>query len=519
MRLKELLSDHPDQSLVASIIHGFKVGFDIGFRGELVDTFPKNNKSAFVHKEGLTKAINKENARGHTAGPFLHPPFPVNRISPLGAVPKPDGTIRLIMDLSQPSGNSVNDFISKEDFPCKYTPFDEATRLVRMMGPGCYLTKVDIQHAYRLLPVRPDDWPLLVYYWEGKYYVDLKLPFGCRSSASIFTDFADLVCWIINNKYKLIVIHYADDYLLVSLPNLAEASIQKNTLLEVFHYLDIPVVESKVLGPATALPYLGIEINTVAMRIAVPQDKLQATINMLPKWHNRRTTTKQELLSLIGKLHHISLVVRPGRLFLRRLIELSKTVKNLKHHINLNMEARHDISWWSEWLPSWNSSSIIPETRSILSTDVCLFTDASGQGLGAIYGYEWIQAEWPATFAEKDVDFQEAFAILAAAYTWGSRWAGQRVVFVTDNQPITQIWDKGSTTTPDIMMLVRKLFLFAVRNDFSVAFKHIKGIYNPIADALSRFQEKRFRHLHPGAAATPNIIPVEAWQLGNNLQK
>ena len=92
------------------------------------------------------------------------------------------------------------------------------------------------------------------------------------------------------------------------------------------------------------------------------------------------------LLSLIGKLHHISLVVRPGRLFLRRLIDLSKSVKNQNHHINLNTEARNDIHWWCEWLPTWNSSSIIPETRSILSTDICLFTDASGMGFGAIYG-------------------------------------------------------------------------------------------------------------------------------------
>ena len=186
LRLKELLSDHPDQSLVASIVAGFEFGFDIGFRGTLTDTFTKNNKSAFLHKDGVTKAIQKELTLGHTAGPFDHPPFPINHISPLGAVPKPDGSIRLIMDLSQPVGRSVNDFISKEEFPCQYTPFDEATRLVRQIGPGCLLTKVDIKHAYRLLPVRPDDWPLLVYYWEGQYWVDLKLPFGCRSSASIF---------------------------------------------------------------------------------------------------------------------------------------------------------------------------------------------------------------------------------------------------------------------------------------------------------------------------------------------
>ena len=419
LRLKELLADHPDQSLVSSIIAGFEFGFDIGFRGTLTNTFPKNNKSAYEHKDGVTEAIRKEIERGHTAGPFPHPPFPVNHISPLGAVPKPDGTIRLIMDLSQPAGNSVNDFISKEDFPCKYTPFDEATRLVRQAGPGCFLTKVDIKHAYRLLPVRPDDWPLLVYHWEGNYCVDLKLPFGCRSSASIFTDFADLVCWIINNKFNLVVIHYSDDYLMISPPDPALASQQKVTLLHVFDYLNIPAAEDKHLGPATALPYLGIEVNTVDMTIAVPEDKLRAILDLLPKWCGRRTATKQELLSLIGKLHHISIVVRPGRLFLRRLITLSTSVTNRRHHINLNTEARADIHWWCEWLPTWNSSSFIPQVRTILSSDICLFTDASGKGLGGVYGGEWIQAEWSPAFAAKNVDFQEAFAILAAACTWG----------------------------------------------------------------------------------------------------
>ena len=105
------------------------------------------------------------------------------------------------------------------------------------------------------------------------------------------------------------------------------------------------------------------------------------------------------------------------------------------------------------------------------------------------------------------------FAILAAAYTWGNRWAGQRIIFITDNEPITRIWDKGSTPAPSIMTLVRKLFLIAVQNQFSVAFKHISGKLNPIADALSRFQVRRFKALKPGAAAFPNKIPDEIWTL------
>ena len=88
-RLKELLVDHPDQSLVASIIAGFEFGFDIGFRGTLTDTFCKNNKSALRHREGVTEAIRKEISRGHTAGPFNHPPSPSTTFLPLGQSPSP----------------------------------------------------------------------------------------------------------------------------------------------------------------------------------------------------------------------------------------------------------------------------------------------------------------------------------------------------------------------------------------------------------------------------------------------
>ena len=164
----------------------------------------KNNKSARDDPDGVSKAIVKEVQRGHTAGPFPQPPFPHCHVSPVGADPKPDGSCRLLLDLSQPAGDSVNEAIDKDEFPCKYTHFDAATDLVFRMGRGCYLTKIDIKHAYRLLPVRMEDWPLLMYYWKGQYYVDVKLPFGGRSSASIFTSFADLVCWVLNEKFELL---------------------------------------------------------------------------------------------------------------------------------------------------------------------------------------------------------------------------------------------------------------------------------------------------------------------------
>ena len=204
-------------------------------------------------------------------------------------------------------------------------------------------------------------------------------------------------------------------------------------------------------------------------------------------------------------------VARPGRLFLRRLIDLSKTVKKGHHHISLNSEAKKDIAWWFDFLPSWSRCTLIPDSKEIFASDIKLFSDASDDGFGAIYGKEWIQGSWVRWETMPSIDYRELFAIVAAAHTWGHNWIGKRIVFVTDNLPITQIWDKGSTPSPDVMGLIRDLFLVAARTGFSVSLKHIAGVSNPIADALSRFQDTLFRRLLPDARASPTAIPPQAW--------
>ena len=109
---------------------------------------------------------------------------------------KKDGSCRLIMDFSQPRDKSINEGISKEDFAVIYSYFDDATSLVRAAGRWCLMSKVHfhIKHAFRIIPVRPADWELLGFQWEGSFFVDTRLPFGLSSSPGIFTLFADLVC-------------------------------------------------------------------------------------------------------------------------------------------------------------------------------------------------------------------------------------------------------------------------------------------------------------------------------------
>ena len=61
---------------------------------------------------------------------------------------------------------------------------------------------------------------------------------------------------------------------------------------------------SKVVGPATVLTFLGLEIDTTNQVVRLPQDKLASLKSLLQDWQGHRMPTKCQLQSLIGHLGH-----------------------------------------------------------------------------------------------------------------------------------------------------------------------------------------------------------------------
>ena len=170
----------------------------------------------------------------------------------------------------------------------QYTHFDTATDMVRAAGIGCFLSKVDIQHAFRLLPVHPHNWPLLGYMWDRLYFIDTVLPFGLRSSPGIFNQFADLVCWIMRFNFALRwLVHYSDDFLLVSCTNLELARKDLAQLVAAFKDLKIPLANDKILGPSCCMVYLGIEIDSVEQSISIPEGKYTESWTCCPNGSTR----------------------------------------------------------------------------------------------------------------------------------------------------------------------------------------------------------------------------------------
>ena len=119
------------------------------------------------------------------------------------------------------------------------------------------MAKIDIKHAFKLCPVRPCDYHLLEMFWQGRYFVDTRLPFG--SSPNIFNVFADALAWVIITVCGIAtIIYYLDDFFIAaSDQSTCHSHVQK--ILDIFSELGVAIAQDKLVNPATFITYLDIE--------------------------------------------------------------------------------------------------------------------------------------------------------------------------------------------------------------------------------------------------------------------
>ena len=116
----------------------------------------------FQNTSDVRNYFNKEIANNAVLGPFLNNPFTNDAYwSPLNTQDKKDGTEkRIIVNMSFPKGNSINDGIRKDCYldkqiSLKYPTVDKLVEIVKRKGKGCMLFKQDLCRFYRQIPVCP----------------------------------------------------------------------------------------------------------------------------------------------------------------------------------------------------------------------------------------------------------------------------------------------------------------------------------------------------------------------------
>ena len=511
LELQRELFHHPNKGFVRQLIKDIRHGCNIGYNGPHFAHTAPHLPTASANAHIISEALAKECAAGRMAGPFPFPPLPNLRCSGLGVVPKKDGGWRIIYHLSAPPGRSVNEFIDPDQFSLRYCTTDSAIAILNALGRHSLMGKIDLKSAFRQLPVRREDWHLLGVHWQGSWYVDKCLPFGLRSSPALFDRLASAIEWIMRHNYGIQhLIHYLDDFFTAGPAGSPVCFQNMAKMNEVCRSVNAPTKVEKEEGPSTSLTFLGILLDTTSMQASISVERKTELLKAIEDMRGKRTCTKRRLLSLIGKLAFACKVVPPGRIFLRRLIDLSTTVGPLHYHVTFTQEARADFAWWTHFLPNWSGTSLFLNTEWLPSPDMELYTDASNAGYGAYWAGKWFNAAWPPHQVHHTIAWKELYAILAACSTWGGHWARQRVLFHCDNAAVVAIWQRGSCKCTHLMSLVRHLFFLAARGNYHVGITHIAGVDNRIADQLSRFSMQEFWQSAPGADAVPThlLTPV-----------
>lgn len=283
--------------------------------------------------------------------------------------------------------------------------------------------------------------------WKGSIYVDPMLPFGLRSAPKIFNAVADALEWCLRLAGIEDIEHYLDDFVMLGPPGSTVCLRAMAILDTVCKRLNIPIAEHKRDGPTTCLVFLGIIIDSLAGELRLPPEKLHPPADTTDK----KACSRRELESLVGLLNHACKVVRSGRSFLRRMIDL---LHSTSHHpgkntpIRLNTGFRADLAWWTEFASAWNGASYLPPPQHLPTSEMT--SDASGSwGCGAWQGTAWFQIQWDSRSQDLGITCKELIPIVMACETWGARWRGRQVTCHCDNQVVVAgLWTRSSRDAP-----------------------------------------------------------------------
>ena len=224
---------------------------------------------------------------------------------------------------------------------------------------------------------------------------------------------------------------------------------------------------------------------------------------------HRNKVRLRELQSVIGTLNFACAVVRPGRTFLRRLINLTVGASRTFHHIRLNKQAKADLLLCARFLGEFNGSSFFIKDDLYNNTYTVATDAASTLGYGLVFGAHWAYGAWESGVSSCHITILELYPIVLATYLFQNEFSNKSVLFRTDNEALVPIINKGTSKDAQIMQLLRLMVSQCLKANILVRAKHIAGVDNERPDCLSRLQVDKFKSLSRGIQMDnkPVVIP------------
>ena len=546
-KLRKLAEDleYRDVKRLGRVCERLEKGADIGCQGRgRLATRVKNNPSAYEFGERVAHSLQQWVEEGIAAGPLREEeiPWPDFTVSPLTVRLKPNGSARLIVNMSAPHNESgpgsVNSGIDGSQFEAKMSSTTKFVKALSKVGVGALICKSDWSSAYKHQAVREEDLKLQVVEFGGRYFVELMLVFGAISSPSIFDDMAKVVLGLailMARHPASLVEQHLDDVVAVGSPNDGGIWRFDKAYRDVSSTVGVRLAErtdpDKSFAPRTDGLVLGVWYDTVDWTWKIREDKLSRICDKLQKViEGTEDITVEHMLSLAGKLVDIRLLVKGGKYNLGLILGQANSQMDRNQVVIIPDSTREQCYWWMVNLQAAAHRSTI---MGVLGGQSPVagegWTDAAGgsyhkvgHGLGGVMGQNWFYLPWPKWINmnqcnSKGVKFSrkltclEMLGPLVLVSTFPDVIRNTQVVVYVDNQGACDIYRKGYSTSCLYSYTVAKaLWEVSQALNCTVLVKKIRRCSDKgslAADALSKASFTTFYNLVPRRKVEPGRVP------------
>ena len=506
-RWRHHLVGYDEAEVVQFLEFGFPIGLSSNPPPTLVSTL-RNHGSSYQFFTHMDEFMSTGLERCEMTGPCRAPPFAEVHVSPMmSAVKKPDSR-RAVFDatfgdLSLNNGTPSDSYL-EQPFTYDFPKIEDFKRLVLECGEGCFIWKRDLSRYYLQLPVDPIEYPLLCFVWRSCLFFFCSLMFGLRHSGLQGQKVTSAVTWIhqrlgldTNSQKMFRSLNYSDDIGGCEKTK-SRATESFDALSELFKDLGLAESSSKAHPPSTSMPYLGIQFDTVAMKMSIPPDKLAEVREEISIWEKRTTVSKKLLQQLLGKLFWVSRCVRFSRGFMGRLLQQLQQVHHLpdQKKTKLSPDCKLDLQWWSRYLRRFNGVEMLYHTdpldltlEQLLETEALVNCgDAQLYGGGAYFGSEYWSRSFPSWLQDRDIPIhiKEFWVVLVSAWLWGNQWQGKLVYIFCDNTAVVEVLEREKPKDPKMLELLREFLYVVCTRGFTPVFRRIGTKANKVADFISR---------------------------------
>lgn len=281
-----------------------------------------------------------------------------------------------------------------------------------------------------------------------------------------------------------VIIAYLDDFAACCRTK-EEADRSFQGFISLTKALGLKLAEHKSSPPTTKMEWLGYHVDTNALKITIPDEKLEQLISDCKVWLKKNKASKNMIQSIAGRLIYVANAIPPARKFTARILGTLRMMKD-DDWISLSGPFKADLRWFTEFAAISNGIYLFNPDRPTIAIEC----DSSLRGGGGVSGntcYTWAYTQrhrrnFP------NIHHLEAVNILVAYQTLATLndVRPATVVIYTDNMASSCVLSSGKTKDETLAACSRQLWLLATTNCHDIVIKHKHGYDIPVADALSR---------------------------------